>query len=445
MPLDGGAASQLCWFRIGKPNQLNQARARHLAWDRIEKKLRFNTLSDSGEVKMQYRAYLPVLSLLFSATTALSQGPAPQQELFGEKRVLLNSKFIETPSVVLTAGVAPGSAYGSVRYAVGTSAQKEYLRKVFTYMSETLPEKFGNSSGAYTITITIKDNSGKEIAKEPIISFEWSKERGFLFVEKTIIEVQKTSWKGTLIDRMPLRDGALRLKVGIEVYHKSDRSVDFELLKKTSKLFSDGALAAVMPLPAAAASFIAPIGELINAFYAGSKKETITEDEEFVFDGKTQKMKAPVTFVDDEGRKVTVPIELSIETEESRLTGGKFDASKISEEAFANATVPLIGGKTVTVLELLLTGDSKSAKEARPMLDAVTSGGAYGKDPNNKKEVESVNSRCGALYDALHAIASAYDARALFWAFLKRNGDKIDRNVCLGSRKGELDKLGLVL
>jgi len=93
----------------------------------------------------------------------------------------------------------------------------------------------------------------------------------------------------------------------------------------------------------------------------------------------------------------------------------------------------------------MATSEDAKFKRTRSLLDAVLAGSSYGKDPNNKKE-EDLAERCGDLYDALNAFLSRYDSRAMFWAFLQRYGDRIDKNVCLSQRRRtELAEVGLDL
>src|ERR1035441_3239598 len=150
--------------------------------------------------------------------------------LSGPVEISYHEKFSSSPGPVIAAAVGPGSGYASLRYSIGLPSDKQYIEQVFRYFAQAFPEKFGNSSGTYTVTITVTDLNGKVIAKNPILSFQWTKEMGFLFIEKTVSQIQQTTWKGTLVNEMLLGADTQRLKVSVEVYSQADRSLDFQLL-----------------------------------------------------------------------------------------------------------------------------------------------------------------------------------------------------------------------
>jgi hypothetical protein len=392
----------------------------------------------------------------------LQCGPAPAQPdtkpaappeeavaplLKGKKSLVLNSKFTTPKSNVKE--MTAGEGYASVRFSIGTSTQRDNIRRILQYMAETVPAQFGNSSGTYTVTITLTDLNNKLLVKEPILSFQWLKERQLIIFEKTVSEVQKTSWKGTLIEQMPVTQANQRLKVTVDVSFQKDRSLDFEILKKAAKTFSSGAVATYLPLPAAAVPVIESITGLMNDLYSGSEKRSLVEEDELTLADGNPVMRAGITIKTGE-TQWTLPILFSVDTRQSRLVSGglansKFDKSKLSESIFTNTQVSVGEGKTVALVELMATSEDAKFKRTRSLLDAVLAGSSYGKDPNNKKE-EDLAERCGDLYDALNAFLSRYDSRAMFWAFLQRYGDRIDKNVCLSQRRRtELAEVGLDL
>src|SRR5262245_26271003 len=166
----------------------------------------------SREALMQ-PIYSTLLSLCLGcalAQTGYAQGP--DADLQTHKNIELASRF-ETLHAVAEGPVLSGSVYGSVRYTIGSNAQREYITKVIQYMATTLPDKFGNSSGAYTITVTLRNRNDKVLAREPIVAFSWTRESGFLFIEKAVTEVLKTSWKGTLVHQMPIKDSNERMRL----------------------------------------------------------------------------------------------------------------------------------------------------------------------------------------------------------------------------------------
>lgn len=369
---------------------------------------------------------------------------ASQQMLQGNIDIVFNVKFPTEEKDIIRAAVLPGQGYASVRYAIGASTEKEYIQQVLDYMAQTLPAAFGNTSGTYVITLTISDLGGKLLAKEPIVSFTWTKERGFLFFDHTVNEVRKTSWKGTVINQMMVSPANDRLKVSLEVLLQQNRSLDFDLMKKTAKTFTAGAMASYLALPAATLPFIDAVTGLINDLYSGSVKKSLVDEDELMVAPANPAKRAPITFVDGQGRKFVVPVLITIDTQESRLipggfANGKFDKSKLSEALFSTAQIAVAEGKPVNLIELISTSSDARYKQTRAMLDAVMSGGNFGKDPAK----EDVARRCGDLYDALNSYLSIYDARVMFWAFLKRHGERLDKKVCLGNRESELTAVGL--
>jgi hypothetical protein len=390
---------------------------------------------------------LGVNLLVLGTTWALAETTKLSPRLKGPASIELNAKI--APTGPIPAGPAPiiepGAGYVTVRYAVGQNYDRDDIREVLQFMEQALPAQFGNSSGAYSITLTITDASGKTLVKEPIVSFSWTRERQFLFFDKTISDIQKTSWSGTLVDLMPIKQANQRLKMELQILFQQDRSLDFDLVKKTAKAFSGGALAAMMPLPAAALPIIDSVADLMSALFANSKKKILADEEEIIFRTSNPALRIPVVFKSNEGGQVTVPIVISIEFAQTRLArrlvAGKFEPNAITESMF-NATELTIADKTVPLAEIIATTDHRVARNTRTLLDTLLGGGTYGKDPANKKE-DDIGRRCGDLYDALHLYLSRFDARAMFWAFLARYGDSMNKPTCLGGRQADLVAVGL--
>jgi hypothetical protein len=241
---------------------------------------------------------------------------------------------------------------------------------------------------------------------------------------------------------MPVTEANQRLKFAVEVYAQKDRSLDFDLLKKTAKTFSDGALATFFPLPAAALPIIGSVTDLINSLYSNSTKRNLVDQSELPMEATKKPIRAPINFEDFE----QIPVLITIETTQSRfapdgILNGKFKA-KPDESIFNNAGMSVGGAKPVSIVELISTSTDAKLKSTRALLDTVVSGGTYGKDPNNKKE-DNVNILCGNLYDALNLYLSKYDARAMFWAFNSRYGSSFDKAACIGSRQAAMAEIGL--
>jgi hypothetical protein len=365
--------------------------------------------------------------------------------LSGHLDISYHEKFLPSSGPILAAAT-PESGYISLRYSIGLPSDRQYIEQVLQYLSQIFPETFGNSSGTYTVTISVADLNGKLIVKNPILSFQWTKESGFLFIEKTVSQIQQTTWKGTLVSEMLLRPETSRLKVSVEVYSQADRSLDFQLLKKTSATFSSGALASYFPLPAATAPFLDAMTDLINDVYANSKKADLIDGEEIVMARTKAPIKSTIN-ISGAQNSYRIPIYLYVDVQDSRiingdLEGGKFGPDQISTSIFNTLAISMGDGKSVSIVELISSSADNSIKTARPLLDGVIAGGSYGKDPNNKKE-NDIAARCGSLYDALNLYLSRYDARAMFYAFVTNYGDRIDKEACLGPRKVELESVGL--
>lgn len=388
--------------------------------------------------------YLPLAALLciasgFSAHAQASPGRPAQRD-----KVVFHKKF-EQLALAPAAAVAPlfaGSGYASIRYSIGTSDQRDAIQDVISEMAKTLPESLGNSSGTYTITITLTDPAGKVVAQEPILSFQWTVQRGLFAIDKAVDNIRKTSWKGTLLDRVLVNGDSRKFRVSVEVYSQKDRSLDFDLLKKTATLFSSGALAALYPLPAAALPVIDGIGDLANSIYANSRKDSLIDTEELSLDGTAKPLNQSISV-----GQYDIPVNISVDVSESRLVAGRLSDGKFKalpdESIFKNIGIEIAPGKSVGIVELISTSNDGSMKSTRSMLDATMSGVSYGKDPSNQKEANSVPILCGNLYDALNLYLSKYDARAMFWAFLRRYGDQTNKSACLGSRQSALAEVGL--
>lgn len=333
--------------------------------------------------------------------------------------------------------VDPKRGYGTVSYKIGERSEREYLKKAILAFTDTLPKKFGNSEGTYTITIVVKDGTGKELAKEPILTFQWKNQRVFFFIDKLVEQLQSTQWSGTLVDQLLVTDMTRRYKIGVEVFFSNSRSMDFDSLKKTSKLFSEGALARYLPLPTTAVGVIDAVSDIVDLFYSGSRKETLVEFDEFEVMTSPQTYSVPVKFRDAERNPWTLPIKIMLEANQSRYMSGPFDARNIivSIVGDRNFTVVTAKGSPVKASLIELMRSSDEFPEVRALLDNVAA---------NRRFEGNMQTASGALYAALGNFQSIYDARGLFWAFLKHNESLLDLNACLaGGRKQELEQVGL--
>ncbi|MCO5130810.1 MAG: hypothetical protein M9932_09615 [Xanthobacteraceae bacterium] len=388
---------------------------------------------------------MKILAGLLLLMLELAPAIAADEAKPSAKNIIFNATSERDDGKIITAALpAPHSGYATVRYSIGTAAQKPRLRDLITTIAHALPEKMGNSEGTYTVTLTITDQAGNLLVKEPILSFQWTRERGFLFVDNVVTDAQKTSWSGTLINQLPITESNQVLKFSIEVFAQKGRSIDFDLLKKTAKTFSDGALAALFPLPAAAMPIISSVTDLISSFYTNATKKVLVDQDDLPLEVTKTPIRAPISFEDFE----KIPVLISVTTMPTRLAGdifanGKF-GSKPDESIFNNASMVVGNSKQVSIVELITTSTEAKLKNTRAMLDVVLPGGTYGNDPTNKKE-GNIATLCGNLYDALNIYLSKYDARAMFFAFITRYGDNLNRAACIGSRNAPLAEVGLAL
>lgn len=334
--------------------------------------------------------------------------------------------------------VDPRRGYGTITYKIGEKADRDYYRKVIRAFVETLPQKFGNSEGTYTVTIVVKDVGGDELVREPILSFQWKKQSVFLVIDKVVEQLLETQWSGTLIDKVLVAEQTSKYKVGIVVYHSSARAMDFESLRRTSQLYTQGALAALLPLPLALTGMVSAVGDIVDLFYSGAKKNEWKETDELEINHEAYTESVPIKFTDGQGRTWRLPVTFTVSSRPSRYMSGAFDPGNVSvslagERNFLMVSAP---DKEIRVSLLDLIRGSEAHPEARALLDAVAA--------KRKYEDGDVASECGALYGAISNYLSVADARALFWSFLKQNGTLIDEAACLsGGRREELEQVGL--
>lgn len=334
--------------------------------------------------------------------------------------------------------VDPRRGYATIAYKIGDKSDREYLRKAIRAFVEALPQKFGNSEGTYTVTIVVKDAGDEELVREPILSFQWKKQSVFFIIENVVEKLLETQWSGTLIDNLLVTEQTRRFKVALVVYQSSARAMDFESLKKTSKIYAEGALAAFLPLPVAVTGVISAVGDIVELFYSGSKKDEWKETEEFEITQETFSESVPIKFYDTNNKPWTLPVKFIISSRPSRYMSGAFDPAKVSVTISGEKTFTVVTTKDsqvkASLLELIRASDAHP--EARTLLDTVAA--------KKKFEDGDVASECGALYGAISNYLSIPDARSLFWAFLKQNGTLVDTEACLsGGRKEELEQVGL--
>jgi hypothetical protein len=364
-------------------------------------------------------------------------------QILGTPRLLLHQRFeagpvsFELPQVP---PILPGDGYVTVTYSIGTTPQRRNLTAWIQYLATTLPATMGNSSGTYVVSLRIKGADKKLDINEPIISIQWTTERAFLFFDKTVNDVKKTEWAGTLIDEMRIADTNRKVQFSVEISFHKDRSLDFAFLKQTSKAGSIGSLSSLLPLPAASLPLIDSVTSLVNGFYANSTSDDAVDSEEL--EVTTNFAKTANLPIQASNGTYRLPIKLQISVKRSRLVdgglvNGKFDKTKISQTLFEDAQLVIGQGKTVGLAELIATAADDKSKKSRSFLDALQNGGSYSKD--------DLGVRCGDLLAALDSYISKADARAVFWAFLQRYAGQIDRDKCLGSGnlRAELASLGL--
>jgi hypothetical protein len=378
----------------------------------------------------------------------LDNGGVPQ--ILGVPRLLLHQSFERAPMSVDAQGgpvsfdapesIAPGEGYATVSYSIGTNDQRKNLAAWIQYLAATLPATIGNSSGTYVVTLTLKGGDGKLDIREPIIAIQWTSERSFLFFDKTVNDVKKTQWAGTLIDRMRLSDTNKKIVLSVEISFHKDRSLDFEFLKQASKAGGVGSLVSLVPLPAASLAMLETITTLINSFYTNATTDNVVNSEEVDLTSNTVKV-ADLPISSSNGTYY-LPINVSVTTQRSRLVdgglvGGKFDTSKISQTLFEEAQIVVSAGKSVGLAELVATAADEKSKRMRSFIDALATGAPYAK--------EDLGVRCGDLVAALDSYVSKPDARAVFWAFLQRYAGQLDRDKALGqgTLRAELANLGL--
>jgi len=355
--------------------------------------------------------------------------------------VELGARFVSRSVDKAATPIDHKRGYASIRYKIGEKADRPYLRKAINAFVQTLPKKFGDSEGTYTISIIVKDVTGRELVKEPILNFQWTKKQAFLIIEKVVEQLQATNWSGSLINDVLVADGTGRYRIGVEVFQSSSRAMDFESLKKTSQLFTEGALAMFLPLPGAATGLITAVGDIIDLFYSGSTKATLAEFEEVEVTTSPQTHLAEIKFKQQTsgGQETpwTLPIQITVSSRPSRFMLGTFHPDNVSVAMADEKTFTIVTAKAqpykASLLELIR--GSETHPEVRGFLDAIAA---------KRKDEGDTDSNCGALYSAIGNYLSIYDARALFWAFVRRHGALIEKSACLsGGRREELEQIGL--
>jgi hypothetical protein len=398
---------------------------------------------------------------LIVTTVAFVTGPAHSETesifapLKGKVLIKTNQKFTVAAADAAAAPVQllPRGAYLTMSYAIDSPPgmdRNEFIRQTITEMGVALPETLGNADGSYTVTIKVSDTAGNTLVTLPIVTFQWTKQRAFLFFEKTVKSVQSAGWNGVLVNQMLITQANQQFNVSIEADFQENRSLDFDLLKQTATDATSGALAKLLPLPATAVPFIDAAINFLKGFYDGSKTTSLT-NQFLVTAGKTTSLPTTFTFTGSDGGEVSVPLLITIDTIQSKLAGGnlsngKFELGQITESSFGDTQV-IVGTKALKVAGLLDSSDDPHAKSARIMLDALAAGNDYGKDPA-RQDKENLDLRCGDLFSALGGYLSRADAAGMFWSFLIPNASKIDRDKCLGpmtggSRRSELASFGL--
>ncbi len=355
--------------------------------------------------------------------------------------VELGARFVSRSTDKAATLVDHKRGYASIQYKIGEKADRDYLRKAISAFVQTLPKKFGDSEGTYTISIIVKDATGKELVKEPILNFQWTKKQAFLIIEKVVEQLQATNWSGSLINDVLVADGTGHYEVGVEVFQSSSRAMDFESLKKTSQLFTEGALSMFLPLPGAATGLITAVGDVIDLFYSGSTKATLAEFEQVAVTSMPHTHMWAIKFKQEtNGQEIpwTLPIQITVSSRPSRFMSGAFNPANVSVAMADEKTFTIVTAKAqpykASLLDLIRGSDAHP--EVRGFLDAIAA---------KRNDEGETDSNCGALYSAIGNYLSIYDARALFWAFVRRHGALVEKTACLsGGRREELEQIGLL-
>ncbi len=397
-------------------------------------------------------AFVLIAATVFGSE-ANCQTTSVRTPLKGKVTIRTHAKFITPKGAVLGRPVLPRTVYANLDFTIGDPQdpdRNQFIKDTIANLGKSLPRELGSDDGSYTVTIKVSDAAGSNLITEPIVTFQWTRQRSFLFFEKTVRSVQAAGWNGSLVNQMLIQQPNQKLKVSIEASFQQNRSLDFDLLKKTATTASSGAIAKLLPLPATALPFMNAAIDFLKAFYDGSKTIKLTEEYLVTIGETPSPLITSFTFRGEQGGEIEVPIFITIGTIQSKLvsgnlTNGKFEPGQISESTFGDTEL-IIGGKATKLVDVLESADRREAKSARIMLDALAEGKEYGKDP--ARQDEDVGLRCGALFGTLGDYLSKPDVAGMFWSFLRHYATKIDKDRCVGpagdgTRQAEILSYGL--
>jgi hypothetical protein len=268
--------------------------------------------------------------LRLSCSKASGQSSIERTPLKGKVTIETHKKF-NTPKGPVAEKAVPGEAYVNLNYTIGDANdpdRKEFIKETVAKLADSIPERLGSDEGPYTVTIKVSDTAGNNLITEPIVTFQWLNKR-VLFILNTVKSVQNAGWDGPLVNQMLVSENNQNLKVSIEASFQQNRSLDFDLLKKTATTASSGALAALLPLPSAALPFVNAATDFLKAFYDGSKTISLTDEYSVTVGETPSPLETSFTFRDKRGRKIEVPDFHSDQDHAIQTCLGKFEGWKV--------------------------------------------------------------------------------------------------------------------
>src|SRR4029078_9012143 len=131
-----------------------------------------------------------------------------------------------------------------------------------------------------------------------------------------------------------------------------------------------------------------------------------------------------------QNRPWTLPIKFTVSSLQSRYMSGSFKPENVTVAITDDKPFTIVTAKDVAIkaslIELLRSSDSY--QDIRGLLDQLAAGKPY-TEPD-------LSFRLSAFYGAFGNFLSIYDARALFWAFVKKYSGLVDPRICLsGGRR----------
>ncbi len=286
------------------------------------------------------------------------------------------------------------------------------------FLKNIVESRFSKEAGNYILTIEATLN-GERVIAEPLISARWEKDRFLIFTtsEKSVFEAKRD---GVLLNNIVVDNETNRLELSIKAYYSNQLNIDISLFKEISDLSKTATVSAFAPglssVSAALDSFTPLLGKLLDRY----KESQIVETKTGVFTLLDSGFGNVLNYKDSR-----VSVNIYLKTLNSQIDGS-FKQGKFVDPDHELALVTLkagVGAARALVTDIIVSDTSPGGARLAEFLSSIIKSEAMSEGGN----LVNIRPLCDALKSRFNSLLTSRDASLLYWAFLKRYREEIQK------------------